>query len=64
MTSVDRYDTRDGRQLVKEKKAARSICMSLLASVRGDASGDVGGGGVGRELLRDNIFKSSVVEYR
>ena len=50
MTSVDRYDTRDGRQLVKEKKAARSICMSLLASLRGDASGDVGGGGVGREL--------------
>ena len=36
--------------LLKKKKAARSICMSLLASVRGDASGDVGGGGVGREL--------------
>ena len=27
--------------LLKKKKAARSICMSLLASVRGDASGDV-----------------------
>ena len=36
--------------LLKKKKATRSICMSLLASVRGDASGDVGGGGVGREL--------------
>ena len=51
MTSVDIYDNIEmERQPAKEKKGC--IYRTIGASVRGDASGDVGGAGVWKRALK------------